>query len=99
MAWALVLTEISPAQTDTILARGQAFGVSLIICNVHWHSDMLQGRYMGAYTVARLPANPEFRTDLEAAKAELEIVRTKGLKPTRDCSAEKAGMDLQKSLY
>ena len=99
MAWALVLTEISPAQTDAILARGQAFGVSRIICNVHWHSDTLQGRYLGAYTVARLHANPAFRADLEAAKDELETVRAKGLKPTRDCNAEKAGVDLQKSLY
>ncbi len=98
-AWALILTEISPAQTDAILARGQAFGVSRIICNVHWHSDTLQGRYMGAYTVARLHADPAFRADLEAAKAELETVRAKGLKSTRDCNAEKAGMDLQRSLY
>jgi acid phosphatase (class A) len=99
MAWALVITEISPAQTDSILARGQAFGVSRIVCNVHWNSDTLQGRYMGAYTVARLHANPAFRADLEAAKVELETVRAKGLKPTRDCNAEKAGMDLQKLLY
>lgn len=98
-AWALLLTEISPAQTDAILARGQAFGLSRIICNVHWYSDTLQGRYMGAYTVARLHANPVFRDDLEAAKTELETVRAKALKPTRDCNAEKAGIDLQKSLY
>jgi len=99
MAWALILAEISPAQTDAILARGQAFGLSRIVCNVHWHSDTLQGRYMGAYTVARLHAEPAFRADLESAKVELEAVRAKGLKPTRDCSAEKAGMDLQRSLY
>ncbi len=99
MAWALVITEVSPAQTDAILARGQAFGVSRIICNVHWNSDTLQGRYMGAYTVARLHANPSFRADLEAAKVELETARAKGLKPTRDCNAEKAGMNLQKLLY
>jgi len=98
-AWALILSEISPAQTDAILARGQAFGLSRIVCNVHWHSDTLQGRYMGAYTVARLHAEPAFRADLEAAKAELEAVRAKGLKPTRDCNAEKAGMDLQRTLY
>ena len=98
-AWALILTEILPAQTDAILARGQAFGLSRIVCNVHWHSDTLQGRYMGAFTVARLHAEPAFRADLEAAKAELEAVRAKGLKPTRDCNAEKAGMDLQQTLY
>jgi acid phosphatase (class A) len=98
MAWALILTEISPEQTDAILARGRAFGLNRIICNVHWYSDTIQGRYMGADTVARLHADPKFRADLEAAKAELEVVRAKGLKPTRDCGAEAAAVALQRSL-
>lgn len=99
MAWALILAEISPEQADAILARGQAFGVSRMICNVHWYSDTLQGRYMGAYTVASLHADPQFRDDLKAAKAELEAVRARGLKATRDCTAEAAAIELQKSLY
>jgi acid phosphatase (class A) len=98
MAWALILTEISPEQTDAILSRGRAFGLSRIICNVHWYSDTLQGRNMGADTVARLHADPKFRADLEAAKAELEAARAKGLKPTRDCSAEAEAVALQRSL-
>ena len=98
-AMALILTEISPERTDAILARGQAFGLSRIICNVHWYSDTLQGRYMGAYTVASLHADPQFRDDLIAAKADLEAVRARGLKATRDCKAEAAAMDLQRSLY
>lgn len=98
MAWALILTEISPEQTDAILARGRAFGLNRIVCNVHWYSDTIQGRYMGADTVARLHADPKFRADLEAAKAELEVVRAKELKPTRDCSGEGAAGALQRSL-
>jgi len=98
MAWALVLTEISPQQADAILARGQAYGLSRIICNVHWYSDTIQGRYLGAYTVAKLHANPAFRADLESAKAELKTVRAQGLRPSRDCNLEKAGMELQKLL-
>jgi len=43
---------------------------------------------VGAGTVSRLHADPAFRADLEAAKAELASVRAKGLKPTRDCKAE-----------
>jgi len=91
-AWALILTEISPDQTDAILARGRAFGESRVICNVHWESDVIEGRFMGAGTVARLHADSEFRADLEAAKAELAAVRAKGLKPLRDCAAEAAAM-------
>ena len=98
MAWALILTEISPEQTDAILARAQAFGLSRIICNVHWYSDIIQGCFIGTDTVARLHADPNFREDLEAAKAELEVVRDKGLKPTGDCSAEAEAVDRQRSL-
>lgn len=97
-AWALILAEISPTQANAILARGRAFGLSRVVCNVHWHSDTLQGRYMGAYTVATLHANPSFRADLEASRAELEAVHAKGLKPQRDCKAEAAAMELQRSL-
>ncbi len=91
-AWALILSEISPEQTDAILARGRALGESRVICNVHWQSDVVEGRIMGAGTVARLHADPTFRADLEAAKAELAAVRAKGLKPLRDCAAETAAM-------
>ncbi|MGO8988701.1 MAG: acid phosphatase [bacterium] len=91
-AWALILTEISPERTDAILARGRAFGESRVICNVHWESDVIEGRFMGAGTVARLHADSTFRADLEAAKAELAAVRAKGLNPLRDCAAEAAAM-------
>ena len=91
-AWALILSEIAPERTDAILARGRAFGESRVICNVHWQSDVIEGRFMGAGTVARLHADATFRTDLEAAKSEFADVRAKGLKPLRDCAAEAAAM-------
>jgi len=87
-AWALLLSEIAPEQTDAILARGRAFGQSRVICNVHWQSDVIEGRFMGAAAVARMHSDPAFRADIEAAKVELAAVRAKGLKPTRDCGAE-----------
>ena len=87
-AWALILTEIAPERTDVILARGRAFGESRNISNVHWHSDVVEGRLVGSAAVARLHADPAFHAELEAAKAELAVVRTKGLKPTRDCQIE-----------
>lgn len=94
-AWALILAEISPLQTDAILARGKAFGDNRNVCNHHWYSDVDWGRFMGAATVARLHANPAFRADMEAAGAELAYVRNKGLKPTRNCHAETAALDIR----
>lgn len=66
-----------------------------MVCNVHWQSDVTEGVFMGAGTVARLHADAAFRADLEAAKAELATVRAKGLKPQRDCAAEAAAMGTQ----
>jgi acid phosphatase (class A) len=94
-AWALILCEIDPEHTDAILARGLAFGQSRVICGVHWESDVIEGRLVGAGAVARLHADPAFRADLEAAKAELAAVRAKGLKPMRDCKEEAAALALQ----
>lgn len=91
-AWALILTEIAPEQTDAILARGRSFGDSRLVCNVHWQSDVNEGRMMGASTVARLHADPAFRDDLDAAKVEYDVARAKELKPSRDCAAEAAAL-------
>ena len=74
-AWALLLCEISPEQADAILQRGWEFGQSRIICNVHWQSDVNQGRIMGAATVARLHADPGFLADMQAAKLEVATIR------------------------
>ena len=87
-AWALILSEIAPDRADALLIRGRAYGESRIICNVHWYSDVVAGRIMGAATVARLHADPGFRNDLEKAKSEFAALRARGVKPTRDCQAE-----------
>jgi acid phosphatase (class A) len=92
--YALILTELAPDRTDEILARGRAFGESRIVCNHHWFSDVVWGRFMGAATVARLHADPTFLADLEAAKAEFAALRAKGVPPTGDCKAEAAALAL-----
>lgn len=91
--WALILSEISPEKADAILARGRAFGQSRIVCNVHWNSDVVEGRILAAGAVARLHADPVFRKDLEAAKSDVTAARAKGLKPAaRQCSEEAAAL-------
>ena len=76
-AWALILVELYPGQTNEILQRGKQFGISRSICNVHWQSDVSAGRMMGSATVARLHANAGFQADLAAAGRELEALRSK----------------------
>lgn len=91
-AWALILTEIAPDRADAILARGRAFGENRVVCNVHWLSDVEEGRFVGAATVARLHADPAFLADVATAKQELAAMRARHLPPARDCAAEAAAM-------
>jgi acid phosphatase (class A) len=88
--WALILVEAAPDQTDAILARGRSFGQSRVACNVHWLSDVEEGRVMASATVARLQDDSAFQADLAAARVEISSARAKGLGPTRDCPKEEA---------
>ena len=87
-AWALALAEVDPSRHDAILARGRAYGESRLVCNVHWQSDIIEGRFLAASVVSQEHAVAEFRADIEAARKELTEARTKKLAPSRDCTAE-----------
>ena len=87
-AWALALAEVDPARHDAILARGRAYAESRLVCNVHWQSDIIEGRFLGAAVVSQEHAVAEFRADIEAARKEIAAARAKKLAPGRDCAAE-----------
>ena len=87
-AWALILAGLAPERADEILHRGIAFGESRAICNVHWPSDVLAGRTVGAAAVAVLQADETFQHDLGAAGREIARAHAQELAPTRDCKAE-----------
>jgi len=73
-AWSLILAEVFPEQGNDIQERGKQFGISRNVCNVHWHSDVVAGRMMGAAAVAILHSNADFLIDLEAAKQEIKTL-------------------------
>lgn len=87
-AWALILAEVSPEQGDVILARGRDYGQSRVVCNVHWQSDVNEGRIIGSAAVARLHTDPIFRAQLEAAKSELSAFRAKNIAFTKKCNTK-----------
>ncbi|CAD7746230.1 hypothetical protein LMG31887_45900 [Xanthomonas hydrangeae] len=93
-SWGLILAELAPAQRDALLARGRAFGDSRLVCNVHWQSDVLQGRIMGAATVAALHDNSEFQKDLAGARRDIAQARAKqsATHTPQACDAENAAL-------
>lgn len=73
---ALILAELAPDRATQILARGRAFGESRAVCGAHSASAVQAGFMAGSVAVAMLHSRPEFRSDLEAARAELAKVRS-----------------------
>ncbi len=87
--WGLILAEMFPARSAELVARGRAFGDSRRVCNVHWLSDVEEGRVMASAVVARLHAEPAFRADLEDARKEVAGLGAKSA-PDGACAAEAA---------
>jgi len=91
--WALILSELSPEQAESILARGRAFGESRNVCNVHWYSDVVAGRLVGAAAVAELHTNKQFLQAMNAAHEEIIRARASNLTPIVDCEAEARALE------
>jgi len=51
---------------------------------------------MGASAVAKLHSDPQFLSDLEAAKKELASLYAKGAKATNDCKFESDALAMPK---
>lgn len=96
--WGLVLAEIAPERAEALTNRGRAYGENRMICNAHWQTDVLQGRYMGTVTFAQLHSVPAFRADVAAARKDVADARAKNLPPNRDCAVESAALAVKLPL-
>jgi acid phosphatase (class A) len=86
----LILAELLPDRATSILARARAYGESRAVCGVHSASAVEAGRTNGAVLIAALHASAEFRSDMDAAKAELKSLQERS-KPNLDsCDSEAA---------
>ena len=71
-AVALLLSEINPANADTIMSRGFMYGESRVIAGAHWQSDVDASRLCAAIGLTRLHTSPQFLADLNKAQAEFK---------------------------
>ncbi len=81
-AAALLLSEVNPANADTIMARGFMYGESRVIAGAHWQSDVEASRLCAAIGMARLHTSPEFLAQLD--KAQREFKSLTGAMPSTD---------------
>lgn len=84
-AAALLLSEVNPANADTIMSRGFMYGESRVIAGAHWQSDVDASRLCAAIGVARLHTSPAFLEQLAKAQEEFKWL-TGQFSPTDDAS-------------
>ena len=91
-SWALglVLAELAPDRATEILVRARAYGESRMVCGVHNMSAVEAGRTNGSIVVAALHSSPEFRADMEVARAEIAAARKAGPAPDAAACAKEA---------
>ena len=77
-AWGLILADLAPDRATEILSRARAYSESRVVCGVHYPSDIATGRLNGSALFAALEASPQFRADLEKARAEVAAARAAG---------------------
>lgn len=83
--WAMLLADLIPERATDLLARGRAYAESRIVCGSHSASAVDAGQMAATAVMARLQASPEFRADLEAARAEVAALR--GAAKAKDSAA------------
>jgi acid phosphatase (class A) len=95
MGWTfgMILADLEPDRATQVLVRARAYGESRVVCGVHNASAIEAGRTSGAMTFAAQQGYPEFRADLEAARAELAGLRS-NIANTVDAGQCKAEADL-----
>ena len=70
--WGEILVELAPANAETLMAKGIAFGDSRAICGFHYQSDLVAGRLATKKLLQTLKKNPQFKEDLTLASIELQ---------------------------
>jgi len=69
---ALLLSEINPERADTLLARGYMYGMSRVICGVHWQSDVDDARVFSSAAYAKLHTSKRFLDQMRRARLEFK---------------------------
>ena len=86
-AYAFVLAFINPARRDAIIHRGTEFGLSRMICDESWQSDVDAARTLAMEDVRRSMQNARFRSDLARAQKEVAVAMRAGKTP-QNCKGE-----------
>ena len=72
---AVILSNLLPEDAPKIMARAKKYAENRLVCGVHYRSDIVAGQVLGTLLAQELLAQPKFKADFDAAKAEITSVR------------------------
>jgi len=67
----IVLSNMLPEKRDVIMRRAWEYGENRVIGGIHYPSDIEAGRISGAVIAQTIMTHEDYRSEFEAAKAEL----------------------------
>jgi acid phosphatase (class A) len=70
----IVLSNMVPEKRAQIMARAWEYGENRLVGGIHFASDVEMGRITGTVIAQTISTHPDFKTEFEAAKAELRGV-------------------------
>ena len=68
----VVLSNLVPAKSQTIMARASQYAERRLVCGVHYRSDIVAGQQFGTVLALKLMQKPAFQQQMAAAQAELK---------------------------
>jgi acid phosphatase (class A) len=68
----IVLANLMPGHAQAILGRSAGFAENRMVCGFHFRSDIVAGQQLGTILAIRLMQNPQFQSDMAAARTELQ---------------------------
>lgn len=90
-AYGELFAELAPDRAHGARRMGREIAFSRAICGVNWASDVKAGIGQGVGLFAHASAQPTFRSDLEAARAEVAAARAEG-RTHPSCAAERRAL-------
>ena len=76
---------MAPERSKQLLARGQEYGESRVVCAMHYPSDVAGGQLVATAIVARLHSVPQLSRDLACAKQEHLATIQSGAQISSEC--------------
>jgi acid phosphatase (class A) len=71
---AAILARLAPSRGPAIMARAADYAHSRLICEVHFHADIIAGQALGMIVAERLMQDAAFQQQFNAAKMEIAAV-------------------------